>query len=316
MKRIFILITGMLLLGAVAWGEETTMIDFGQLVPDSDDFPGEHEQTLVDYSDVPIPGLSEEDQEELRTSLAIENWQVRLNSSANSVANRTSSFVQLAEVNDDAERFAGEAVLGARVRFPESAYNAYATIRPPFEIPGFDEERRFDGYGVVRNIGAIRQIRVNMYGLNFPHRLSIMLVDENNNRQEIMLGNLEFDGWNTLVWDNPNYVEDVRDRELEVMPRYPFSEPIQKLDGLRVYRDSEQVGGDFVTYVKDVNIVYDLAQPDSEPDISHEEVWGILEERERQRRQTELSRVGRVQALRALEEELMDEELNGPQGGE
>ncbi len=36
MKRIFILITGMLLLGAIGWAEESVMIDFGQLIPDSD----------------------------------------------------------------------------------------------------------------------------------------------------------------------------------------------------------------------------------------------------------------------------------------
>ena len=312
MKRIFILITGMLLLGAIGWAEESIMIDFGQLIPDSDEYPGQHEQTIIDFSDVPIAQLPEEDREQMRTSLAIENWEVLLASSSRRMDNLSNSYVRMAEVREDARQFAGEAAMGVRVRFPESAYNSWALVRPPFEIPGFDPERRFDGFGVVRNTGLIRQIRVNVYGLNFPHRLSILLMDENNRVQEIMLGDLEFDGWNTLVWDNPNYIEDVRNRELRVMPRYPQSQPLQKFDGFRIYRDKEAIGGDFVTYVKDVTLVYDLAELDEERDIDHEELWGILSERERQRRQAELSRLGRIQSLRFIEERRMDDRLNGP----
>jgi len=312
MKRIFILITGMLLLGAIGWAEESVMIDFGQLIPDSDEYPGQHEQTIIDFSDVPIAQLPEEDREQMRTSLAIENWEVLLASSSRRMDNISNSYIRMAEVREGATQFAGEAAMGVRIRFPESAYNSWALIRPPFEIPGFDPERRFDGYGVVRNTGPIRQIRVNVYGLNFPHRLSILIMDDQNRVQEIMLGDLEFDGWNTLVWDNPNYIEDVRNRELRVMPRYPHTQPLQKLDGFRIYRDKEAVGGDFVTYVKDVTLVHDLAELDEERDIDHEELWGILSDREEQRRQAELSRLGRIQSLRFLEERRMDDTLNGP----
>lgn len=315
MKRIFILITGMLLLGAVAWAEESVMIDFGQLVPDSDEFPGQHEQTIIDYSDVPIASLPEEDREQMRTSLAIENWEVELASSSATVGNRTSSFVRMAEVSENSDRFAGEAAMGVRVRFPESRYNSWALVQPPFEIPAYDADRSFDGFGVVRNVGAIRQVRASVYGMNFPHRLSIILMDESNQRQEIMLGHLEFAGWHELVWENPNYVEDVRDREVSVMPRYPQSDPIQKLDGMRVFRDQDHIGGDFVTYFKDVTIVYDQAMLEDEPDIEHEEIWGILEEREQRRRQNELQRLGREQTLRYLEDQLMDDTAdNGANG--
>ena len=34
-------------------------------------------------------------------------------------------------------------------------------------------------------------------------------------------GYLEFDGWRTLTWNNPNYVADVRNRELRKFPLYP-----------------------------------------------------------------------------------------------
>lgn len=316
MKRIFILITGMLLLGAVAWAEESVMIDFGQLIPDSDQFPGQHEQTIIDYSDVPIASLPEEDRDQMRTSLAIENWEVVLASSSATVGNRTSSFVRMAEISENSPEFPGEVAMGVRVRFPESRYNSWAIVQPPFEIPGYDPDRAFDGYGVVRNVGAIREIRANVYGMNFPHRLSIVLMDENNQRQEIMLGHLEFDGWHTLVWENPNYIEDVRDRELTVMPRYPQSDPLQKLDGMRVFRDQGDIGGDFVTYFKDVTIVYDLAMLEDEPDIEHEQIWGILEEREQRRRQNELQRLGRQQTLRYLEQQLMDDTTNGPAGND
>ncbi len=318
MKRIFILLVGaMFLFGGIAWAEESVLIDFSLLIADSEEFPGENEQTLLDLRHVPIAALPEEEREDMRSSLAIENWEVRLASSSRTVNTMQHSFTREAVVREEAERFAGEPVMGVRVRFPEGRFNSWALIQPPFEIPSFDEEDRFgDGYGVVRNVGTIRQIRANVFGLNYPHRISAIVMDQDRNVKEVMLGHLEYDGWDTIGWNNPNYVEDVRNRELEVMPLYPRTAPMRKVVGFRIYRDGDDPGGDFVTYLKDLTLVYDLAQPDIEPDIDHEEIWGILDARESERRRREMSRMGRTQALRMLEERLMDTTLDDVEDGE
>lgn len=160
---------------------------------------------------------------------------------------------------------------------------------------------KFLGYGVVKNVGVLKSVRVNVNGLNFPHGFSIILRDENNRDHEIFMGYLNFDGWRTLQWDNPNYIEEVRNRELQRFPQYPNLSPLRKLIGLRIYRDASMVGGDFVTYVKDIYVTYDQAVLDLDRDIDDEAVWGILTEREQARRQAELRRLGDLQVLRYLE---------------
>jgi len=117
---------------------------------------------------------------------------------------------------------------------------------------------------------------------------------------------LAFDGWRTLTWDNPNYVVDVRNRELRKFPLYPKGMPYLKIVGIIVYRDAAQEGGDFVTYIHDINITYDKAIIDTERDINDEAIWGILQQRNEARRLAELKRLGNIQVLRFLEQQKMD----------
>jgi hypothetical protein len=77
---------------------------------------------------------------------------------------------------------------------------------------------------------------------------------------------------------------------------------------LIIYRDSMQEGGDIVTYMKDIEITYDLALLETQRDINDEAIWGILTERYEARKRAELRRVGDMQVLRSLEKEKMHKE--------
>ena len=263
----------------------------------------------------------------MKSSLFIENWEVDLNSSAQTAMSQSSSRILAAQVRQGAEKFGGETVLGTRILFPTEAWNAWALIRPPFEIPGYANPSTMSSDGrLVEDEDAIandpeligsKQIGIDVYGLNFPHSLSIILKDENNEEEEILMGYLDFDGWRTLIWDNPNYIEDVRDRELRSYPLYPSLEPMRKLVGFRVYRDGATQGGDFVTYLRRAILVYDEAQLQLQSDIDHDSLWNILSSREADRRRAELTRVGNQQVLRfielqlqATEEDLRDQDTN------
>src|SRR5690606_28330923 len=129
----------------------------------------------------------------------------------------------------------------------------------------------------------------------------IILQDQNNVQNEYFLGYLNFDGWRTLTWNNPNYIQEVRNREIKTYPLYPNSVPSIKLIGFRIYKDSAAIGGDIVTYIKDVTVTYDKAVLELQSDINEEAIWGILSEREQNRRNAELSRLGNLQVLRYLE---------------
>ena len=321
MRRAALLVLLLVLTFGLAFAQDEVLIDFNQLIPDfpADD-PIHNSRTILDYSSAAGSSFTDEERAQMRTSLAIDAWEVDLSSSSRTVETIAGSMVRPAVVSENAAQFAGETVLGVRVSFPTEPFNGWALVRPPFEIPAYQDldevaadgtltvqqeevsvGRKFDNFGVVKNIGVLRSVSVNVFNNNFPYRLSVVLKDENNDEHEIILGDLANDGWRELSWNNPNYIQSVRDRELRALPLYPNLAPLRKLIGFRIYRDASVQGGDFVTYIKDVRITFDRAVLDLERDINDEGVWGILEERERSRREAELSRVGSIQVLRFIE---------------
>jgi hypothetical protein len=208
-------------------------------------------------------------------------------------------------------------------------------VRPPFEIPVYmrkttiaddgtvEEDKsdvnrtKFDTFGVVKNVGVIKSVSMNVLGLNFPMACEVIIKDHLNRERALFMGYLFFDGWRTLTWENPNYISEVRNREIQRFPLYPRATPSVKLMGIRFLRDKEQEGGDFITYVKDIRIVYDKAVLDLDTDVNNEEVWGILGEREESRRTSEFEKLGELQVLRALEKKKMHpvEEEGSDEGG-
>jgi len=237
--------------------------------------------------------------------------------------------------NANAKQFNGEdmankKILGVRIHFPTEPFNSWAIIEPPFDIPAYADKdslqngklvvadadkgkgEKFNGYGVVKNVGVLKSLSITVYGSNFPNGLGVVLEDQDGNQQTVFMDYLEFDGWRTLTWNNPNYVSDVRNRELRKFPLYPKGEPFLKLIGIIVYRDAAQEGGDFVTYIKDMKVTYDKAILDTTRDINDESIWGILQQRAEARRLAELKRLGNVQVLRFIEQQKMDQTPAAP----
>ncbi len=321
MKRIFILIAITLCVAGVLFAEEAVLIDFSKLaadiLPNKDNVPTQNRATMMDFSNVAGGSFTAEQKSLMKTSLAIANWDVILASSSRTLQNQVKSYT----LEAPSKQFGK--VMGVRVHFPVEPFNSWARIQPPFEIPAFevmtqvsddgtiqppteeDKASKFtrfeNGYGVVKNVGTIKSIAVDVYGLNFPHALSVILIDTDGNEKIIPMGYLKFDGWGELRWNNPQYVENVRNRELRLYPLYPRSTPFVKFGGFLVQRDAAQEGGDFIGYFKDVKIIYDKAVIDTERDIEDESLWNIIRDRETQRKAFEMSRFGQAQVLRYLE---------------
>ena len=307
MKRFAIFLCLLMVVsGTIISAEEAVLIDFAALTADTEN--GENEATVIDFSDKAGTSFTDEEKSQMKTSLAIGNWDVQLSSSSRTVMNQRYSLTREAPVKETARRYAGETIMGVRVHFPEEAYNAYALIKPPFEIPAYyspDDPDKFNNFGVIKNVGVIKSISMNVLGKNFPHRIGLIMKDQNSMEQTIIINDLEFDGWKTLTWQNPNYIDEVRNREITKFPLYPKTAPNYKLLGIVVFRDAMHEGGDFVTYIKDINMVYDLAVLSLESDVDDENIWGILEQREDARRNAEFERLGNVQVLRYLESQKM-----------
>ncbi|MCL2214857.1 MAG: flagellar filament outer layer protein FlaA [Treponema sp.] len=325
MKKLLILVV-MTMFTVSLFAEEGVLIDFSTLKADiniNSDTPNQNRQTLMDYGHVAGGSFTAQQKSLMMTSLAIENWEVTLNASARSVNNVTLSFTR-----ESASKEFGT-VMGVRILFPVESWNSSATIKPPFEIPAYEvstvsedgtiqatgssatAKSRFESqgpgtpaFGVIKNVGVIREVATRVYGLNFPHGLYLTLIDGTGTEKEIFMGNLRYDGWGELRWRNPAYLTEIRNRDIRIVPLYPFNTPFIKFGGFRVERNPSAVGdigGDFVTYFKDVSVIYDLAVLDTDRDIDDEATWNIIQTREEARKVWEMERFGQNQVLRYLE---------------
>jgi hypothetical protein len=320
------------MLAGPLFAEEAVLIDFTMLKADihvgvtendTSNVPNQNRQTMMDYSNVAGGSFTTQQKALMKTSLAIENWEVLLASSSRTVENISLSYTKEAP----SKQF--DTVMGVRVRFPTEPFNSWALVKPPFEIPAFEPaatirddgsiepsgdgitgksrfEAQEDGqpaYGVIKNVGVIKSIAVNVYGLNFPHGLSTVIIDSTGNSRNIFMGYVQFDGWGELIWNNPAYIQEVRNRDIRLYPLYPTSTPFIKFGGFLIQRDAAKDGGDFVTYFKDVRVIYDLAVLDTDRDIEDEAIWSIILDRETARKVWEMEKFGHNQVLRYLEQQ-------------
>ena len=332
MKRFLVLlILAVFTAGALVTAEDAVLIDFSTLAADqgSTGLNGQNGKTLVDYSEIAGTSFSKDEKALMKTSLAIGQWEVKLASSSKTIDNQAFSYTKEAKITKDVNEDikADATVMGIRVHFPTVAVNSYAIVQPPFEIPAYadvqtlqedgtlvtsQEEKgngaKFDNIGVVKNVGVLKSVSVNVRGLNFPHGLSLVLKDADNVEHQIFMDYLDFDGWKTLKWENPNYITEVRNRELHKFALYPKSTPLVKLVGIVINKDASMEGGDFITYVKDIKVSFDKAVLSLDREIEDEAIWNIFQKQEEKRRTLELSRLGKLQVMRYIEKQKMDQE--------
>ena len=325
MKRMIILVLIASVISGMLYAEEATLIDFTKLAADitirtgrSDDQNlglNQNRQTMMEFGQSIGSTYTADQRALMKTSLAIANWDVVFNSSAETIANVSNTYTKEADSKEHGT------VMGVRIHYPLGPSYAKATIKPPFEIPAYEwgevddsgnitssrsyvatEVSRFeDGYGVLKNVGTIRSVSVQVYGLNFPHGLNVILIDSQGKEKVCFMGYLNFDGWAELTWNNPQYVFEVRNRDLRLYPLYPWNEPFIKFGGFRLDRDADAIGGDFVTYFKEVRVIYDVANLRPDRDIDDEATWEIIWQRESENRLREMERFGDAQLLRFLD---------------
>jgi hypothetical protein len=319
----------------MAYADTEILIDFNQLkadvIPNVDGQNTENSLTLVDYASEAGVNFTDEERSMMKSSLALNNWRVMLASSSRTVERQTLCYTKEAKTTKNLKEFQGDpmderTVLGVRIRFPESSFNSYAIVKPPFEIQAYQDKEvlegnklvvdkneagranKFDSKGVLKNVGTIKEITVDVYGANYPHSLEVTLMDENYEERSYHICYLDFEGWGRRSWVNPNYIVDVRLREIKKYPLYPRSVPYVKFIGFIIYRDAASLGGDFITYFKDVKVTYDRAikaMDDNTMQINDEEIWGIMKNRNEKRKQAEYKRMGDKMVLESIEKGLM-----------
>ena len=325
MFRKILLPLAFLQLTTALYSEDAIWIDFGELPPGYMPEAGAYvrqydpapiqddDETVVDYSNFYDP-LSRESQkllpqsfenqtsqngnsayDEMRLSLALDRWQVKLSSSSNFADTQASTQVVAYKVKDSSSRFAGEQIMAVHFDLPNLKVNSKARLVPEFPIPAYSiapnadlqaentkptEERmgQFLGKGTLRNVGPIRSITAVVYGRLFPISLTIEAEHTDVGYREYPMGSLRFSGWQDLVWTNPNYVTDVRKRNYNQSPEYPRGMPSIILRALRLDRPMHAVSDEasqIVFYVKQISIVYDKAVQTLDTEIDDEQIWQL-----------------------------------------
>ena len=252
--------------------EETMIIDFGQyekrIMSEFDSMNTNSKASNPDGSPnyVVTP-----------TVMSISNWLVEIKSSGIRIPNIVRS--QSLGVFSKAQN---QSVLGVRINFPATRQNDRAYIHPQFDFHVYNKKGNFTNLsnGVVANVGLIKDLSLWVKGRNYPFDIAARLVDEKEKLHEFFFGNLFFDNWRKLTWVNPNYIDQVKDRVIERKPMYPKDLPYMRFQSFVVYRGMDQIGGDFILYIKSLSMRYErYAVTVLEDDIDDEGVWKILQKR-------------------------------------
>lgn len=270
-----LLLAALLTVGSLTsvFAVEETLIDFDQYdakLAQDGSYSKDRGARELDENLIPKFKISLDD-------MKIDRWVIQMNSSAKSIKAKLYSMTKAVKTKG---LVGGKprTVLGARIHFPDWPFAAWAKIAPPFEFPTYKASGDFANVnnGLVKNTGQIYQIAVEVNGRNYNNALILKLKNEYEMEEEYFMGYLFFQGWRRLIWKNPHYISNVDLREVIRLPLYPKSIPYKKLSSFVIYRHGDQWGGDFVVYIANVKVSYDLAVLEEEKDIDDEAVWKII----------------------------------------
>ncbi len=268
---------------------EAVLIDFNNL-----------SDTTVDFTPFTIgTGFPEQARSAMFVDLKMKNWFVRVNESSWSMESKKKT--RLLPVTTSVA-YPGKTLMGMRVYFPERYANSYAILKPPYTIPSFFESLKnpdgtgsmFINKGVVRNVGILRKVSVTFLGNNFRYGLSVRISNHKGEEKDIFIGYMNFVGWRTISWINPNLEVELKEKDLykNARPYYPDEYPSIKFVAFIIQRSDPEATGNFVTMIKDVTIEYDEAFLEigrSEP--FQEAIFGIYNEELIERARAETARI-------------------------
>ncbi len=285
---------------------EAILIDFNNL-----------ENTTIDFSRF-AKGvyLNDELKQEMMVDLNPDRWTVKVNSSSATMKAIEKSYVFPVK---NSQTYPDKVVLGVRIFFPERHANSYAIIEPPFEIPiYYDTLEKLTGKGdaflykgVVRNVGVLRKLSVLALGSNFRYTLYVRVKDHKGEEKDIFVGFLDYQGWKTKTWLNPNLDFDLAMREYDKRrrPHYPDEYPHLKLVNIMIQRSDPEVTGNFVTLIKEISVEYDEAIiPTGMAEDNLEEIFGIYQEELVERVKAEMNNIDKQIYLKWEEKKKMHKE--------
>jgi hypothetical protein len=147
-------------------------------------------------------------------------------------------------------------VLGTRVDFLRRGHASF-TLTPVHPIP---------------IEGITKTISVWAAGRNYNHKLSILIQDYFGRNFELVMGNLNFQGWKKLTVAIPPQAEDGRNGI--VQRNYHYNNDLGiKIIGFRVDCDPAETSGIYYLYLDDLRAVTDLFSENSRDPDDMADAW-------------------------------------------
>lgn len=107
----------------------------------------------------------------------------------------------------------------------------------------------------IENISNFKTIKLDYTSFRYISGISLIFEDYKGNKIIKPIGSTELlDGEHTLEWNNPNYIENVKDRNIVLKPLYPYNQADLFLTEIRFHINNGQYN---VQRIKSLQIVYD-----------------------------------------------------------
>lgn len=236
-----------------------------------DEVPRLQEKVLIDFGALP-------------EELGLDRWRIQLSGFSDIPVCRILSDLTTVPVDqakmDITPKF--DKCLGIRVHFDYSWGNDWAQIKTFYPLSDYYSR---EGEGVLRNVGPIKSISIMVMGRNYMNSIEVRMVDQNGLFKAVNFGALYFRDWRRLTWENPDYISDARKRDIQKPHLYPRYAPFLKFDSIVIYKSPQELGGDFVTYIKDIRVEYEPALVKYEDSVNDESIWKIQETKAKEMKQ-------------------------------
>ncbi|MGL4677159.1 MAG: flagellar filament outer layer protein FlaA [Brevinema sp.] len=240
-----------------------------------------YEQAIADNPDLDIRNFGWPEFNFETEDWNLENWKVVLNPSATTKENLSESVTK----NSPSQQYGN--VLGVRLQFQPWQNPFWAAIKKPFYFAhtyvngtfiSQDENDQDNGLavGILANVGQIKNVRSWVYGLNYNYNYGVKVVNEMGKEIEFGMGSIYHEGWRRVAWNNTQYSTNPNSWTPIKNPLYPYSFPYIKFDSLAFYKPAGNVDPNFIGYVRDVTMDFDIAIVREDQDINDEAIWQML----------------------------------------
>lgn len=252
MKKLLLVL--LVLSTSISFAEEQTLLKVSNL-----------ENAKLDLTnDAKELGYTTNEQLEKVSNITLDkSWDVEFSSSANTFENKVQSKASF--IKGVSKTYGDMIVVNAVL----PKHNSTVTVKPIYPMSMNNSN---EGLGYITNAADIKTIRAKFSGINRDDKVSIIITDNKGTHKFPMTKPTQrIDGAVECVWENVNYIDDPRKKEINIKPTYPQTNSEIRFDGFEIH---SQIGGVIAFAFGDIDIIYDKAFLNEEPDIDFEKLFG------------------------------------------